>query len=74
MLLGLSLLCLILGGCIGATSMSITTSAPNGTLEQIPATLLKPDGRGPFPAVVIITTVAGSGLGRAEPPTGGRGN
>ena len=57
----LCFLFLFLGGCIGATSMSITTSAPNGALEHIPATLLKPDGPGPFPAVVIMHDCSGLG-------------
>ena len=40
---------LILGGCAAATSgPSITTSA-YGIAEQIPTTVLKPDGPGPFP-------------------------
>jgi len=44
------LTCLFLGGCIGLTfGLSITTTAPNGAVEQIPATLSKPDGAGPFP-------------------------
>ncbi len=59
MLLVLSFL--FLGGCIGTTSLSITTTAPNGALEQIPATLFKPDGPGPFPAVVIMHDCSGLG-------------
>ena len=54
-----------LGGCAGTTSsLSITTTAPSGASEQIPATVLKPDGSGPFPAVVIMHDC--SGLGRSS--------
>jgi hypothetical protein len=50
-----------LGGCTGTTSsLSIPTTAPKGALEQIPATIFKSDGPGPFPAVVIMHD--GSGL------------
>jgi dienelactone hydrolase len=59
MLLVLSLLSL--GGCMATTSVSISTSAPNGALEQIPATLFKPDGPGPFPAIVIMHDCSGLG-------------
>jgi len=52
----------VVGGCAGATSgLSITTTTPNGTSEQIPATLSKPDGPGPFPAVVIMHDCSGLG-------------
>jgi len=45
----------LLAGCVAATSsLTLTTNAANGTLEQIPATMLKPEGPGPFPAVVIM--------------------
>jgi dienelactone hydrolase len=50
-----------LGGCVGATSMSITTRASNGSLEQIPVRLFKPDGPGPFPGVVIMHDCSGLG-------------
>lgn len=53
---------LFLGGCIGTTSgLSIPTTAPNGAREQIPATVSKPDGPGPFPAVVILHDCSGLG-------------
>ena len=52
----------LLGGCAGAaSSLSITTTAPSGASEQIPATLLKPDGLGSFPAVVIMHDCSGLG-------------
>lgn len=50
--------CFVLSGCVAATSsLTITT----GVSEQIPATLLKPDGMGPFPAVVIMHDCSGLG-------------
>jgi len=52
---------LFLTGCGGASSTSINTTEPDGTLDQIPIRLLKPDGRGPFPAVVIMHDCSGLG-------------
>ena len=50
----------LLGGCVGTTSgLSITTTTPTGPTEQIPATLSRPDGAGPFPAVVIMHDCSG---------------
>jgi dienelactone hydrolase len=40
---------------------SITTTVPGGFSEQIPVTLSKPDGPGPFPAVVIVHDCSGLG-------------
>jgi dienelactone hydrolase len=40
---------------------SITITAPDGAVEQIPTTTLRPDGRGPFPAVVILHDCSGLG-------------
>ncbi len=54
-------LSLFLAGCIGATSLSITTTAPNGAVERIPVTLFKPEGPGPFPAVIIMHDCSGLG-------------
>ncbi len=52
----------VLGGCAGTISgPSITTTTPNGTSEQIPVELSKPDGTGPFPAVVIMHDCSGLG-------------
>ena len=43
-----------LAGCAGPTSdLPILTTAANGAAEQTPATVHKPEGPGPFPAVVI---------------------
>src|SRR2546426_7460619 len=59
----------VVGGCAGATSgLSITTTPPNGTSEQIPASLLKPDGPGPFPAVVIMHDCSGLGARSSGAP------
>lgn len=53
---------LLLAGCVAATSnLTLTTTAANGAVEQIPATILKPDGPGPFPAVVIMHDCSGLG-------------
>ena len=38
-----------------------STNAANGTLEQVPTTMLKPEGTGPFPAVVIMHDCSGLG-------------
>ena len=55
--------CLLLTGCVGAlTGPYITTTAPDGAPEQIPATVSRPDGPGPFPAVVIVHDCSGLGL------------
>jgi dienelactone hydrolase len=52
----------LFAGCVAATSsLTLPTNAPNGALEHIPATLLKPDGTGPFPAVVIMHDCSGLG-------------
>jgi dienelactone hydrolase len=50
------------GGCGGALSgPSIPTTTPAGTSEEIPIELSKPDGAGPFPAVVIMHDCSGLG-------------
>ncbi|MBI5578833.1 MAG: dienelactone hydrolase family protein [Deltaproteobacteria bacterium] len=59
MLLVLSFL--LLGGCSATSSVSIPTNARNGALEPIPAAFFKPDGPGPFPAVVIMHDCSGLG-------------
>lgn len=51
-----------LSDCASTTSgLSITTTTTNGALEQIPVTVSKPDGPGPFPAVVIMHDCSGLG-------------
>jgi dienelactone hydrolase len=55
-------LSLSVAGCASALSgPSITTTTPNGTSAQIPVELSKPDGSGPFPAVVIMHDCSGLG-------------
>ncbi len=52
----------LLGGCASAPAgLTIPTAARNGTVERIPAILHKPDGAGPFPAVVIMHDCSGLG-------------
>ena len=46
----------------------INTTAPNGTFERVPATLFKPDGPGPFPAVVIMHDCSGLGPASSGAP------
>src|SRR5262249_21744406 len=63
----------VAGGCATSGSgPSITTTTPNDTFEQIPVELSKPDGAGPFPAVVIMHDCSGLGRARAAPPAGGQ--
>src|SRR2546428_11375444 len=51
-----------LSACGGSfVGPSIATPAPGGFSEQIPVTLSKPDGPGPFPAVVIVHDCSGLG-------------
>src|SRR5262245_64702385 len=55
-------LCVAAAGCASSGSgPSITTTTPNGTSEQIPVELSRPDGPGPFPAVVIMHDCSGLG-------------
>src|SRR2546422_11324404 len=61
-LMSLVLCFVLVEGCTGTTSsLSITTTATGGASEQIPITLSKPDGPGPFPAVVIMHDCSGLG-------------
>jgi hypothetical protein len=44
-----------LAGCAGTASTSSTApTTADGTADPIPITVMKPDGPGPFPAVVIM--------------------
>ena len=53
---------LFLGSCSTVSSgLSINTTSASGASEQIPATLLKPDGPGLFPALVIMHDCSGLG-------------
>ena len=52
----------VLAGCAGATSgTGLATTTPGGATEHIPMTLSRPDGEGPFPAVVIMHDCSGLG-------------
>ena len=65
----IGLLAGLLAGCASPVSdRSIITTAPNGAREEIPATITKPDGPGPFPAVVIMHDCSGLGLRSSGAP------
>ena len=51
----------------GADPSSVTLS-PIGAAEQVPATLMTPDGPGPFPAVVVMHDCSGLGPGSSAAP------
>jgi dienelactone hydrolase len=54
--------CLVAAGCAPTLSgSSITTTTPSGTSEQVPVELSRPEGAGPFPAVVIMHDCSGLG-------------
>jgi dienelactone hydrolase len=58
----IGLLAGLLAGCASPVSdRSIITTAPNGAREEIPVTVSKPEGAGPFPAVVIVHDCSGLG-------------
>jgi dienelactone hydrolase len=51
-----------LAGCAGPVSDgAIATTAPNGAAERIPTSIGRPEGPGPFPAVVILHDCSGLG-------------
>jgi dienelactone hydrolase len=52
----------LLHSCVAlAEAVSIPVVSPNGAAESIQATLSKPEGPGPFPAVVIVHDCSGLG-------------
>lgn len=58
--------CLLVAGCAGATpGVSITTTTSG---EQIPITVSKPEGPGPFPAVVVMHDCSGVGPASSGAP------
>ena len=68
-LLPLSSLLLLAGGCASAApGLTITTTAPDGAEDRIPATVSKPDGPGPFPAIVIMHDCSGLGPSSSGAP------
>jgi dienelactone hydrolase len=67
--LGLALLVGGLTACAAAAPEgTLATSAPNGAVEQIPIVIARPDGPGPFPAVVILHDCSGFGPGSSGAP------
>jgi dienelactone hydrolase len=52
---------LFLVGCAGPDRTSTGSPASHGSLPQIPVKLLKPNGSGPFPAIVIMHDCSGLG-------------
>src|SRR5437762_9953049 len=68
-------LCVALPGCAPTLSgATMTTTTPNGTSEQIPVELAKPEGPGPFPAVVIMHDCSGLGPRSSGAPAAGPGS
>jgi dienelactone hydrolase len=66
---GLALLVGGLTACAAAAPEgTLATSAPNGAVEQIPIVIARPDGPGPFPAVVILHDCSGLGPGSSGAP------
>jgi dienelactone hydrolase len=64
-------LCSLLAACAATgNGSSIVTTTPDGTEERIPSSLLKPEGAGPFPAVVMLHDC--SGLGQRSSGAPGR--
>lgn len=65
-------LALLVGGltacAAAAPEGTLATSAPNGAVEQIPIVMARPDGPGPFPAVVILHDCSGLGPGSSGAP------
>ena len=64
-----------LAGCAGpvldrapVSDRVMSTTAPNGAREEIPVTVSKPEGPGPFPAVVIMHACSGLGLRSSGAP------
>jgi dienelactone hydrolase len=66
---------LALGLCFGLSSHDVSGSTesslavtPVGSSLEIPATLIRPEGEGPFPAVVILHDCSGLGPGSSGAP------
>jgi len=61
-LLAIAFWAAVLGGCATGTSeLSIATTSPAGVAERMPAALWKPEGAGPFAAVVVMHDCSGLG-------------
>src|SRR5260370_40020357 len=79
--LGLALLVGGLTACAAAAPEgTIATTAPNGAVEWIPTVMARPDGPGPFSAVVVLPDCSrlgpgpGGAPGGREPGAGGGGS
>jgi dienelactone hydrolase len=59
----------LVGHDASAVTRSTVTFTPVGSPVEIPATLIKPDGEGPFPAVVIMHDCSGLGTRSSGAPT-----
>jgi dienelactone hydrolase len=57
----------VLAGCAGATSTATVATAA-GAADRIPIEVVKPDGPGPFPAVVIAHDCSGLGARSSGAP------
>ena len=58
-----------LAGCAATRpGLQITLPAPGGGSEQIPVTVSKPDGPGPFPAIVMMHDCSGLGPASSGAP------
>ena len=67
--LAVSLVAFLLSGCVATTSnTAIATTAPDGASDHIPLSVMKPDGAGPFPAVVIAHDCSGLGMRSSGAP------
>src|SRR6266550_4253968 len=60
--------CLLIAGCAGTTPDMSITSTTSGVTAHIPVTVSKPDGPGPFPAVVVMHDCSGVGPGSSGAP------
>jgi dienelactone hydrolase len=59
----------LLAACAATGSgLSIVTTTPDGTEERIPSSLVKPEGPGPFPAIVMMHDCSGLGLHSSGAP------
>jgi dienelactone hydrolase len=65
----LVLLTWALTGCAGtASTSSVASTTGSGTADAIPISVMKPDGPGPFPAVVIMHDCSGLGARSSGAP------
>ena len=61
-------LCWLLAACAATGPDSIVTTAGDGSEERIPGSVLKPEGTGPFPAVVMLHDCSGLGPSSSGAP------